>query len=88
VGFNLGHDRSAVLEAAAKASKKAAESKGRVCLIIVETPANPTNSLVDLKLMREVSDMIGSRPERRAAARGGRQYVSGTGLSAAVAAWR
>ena len=61
VGFNLGHDRSAVLEAAAQASKKAAESKGRVCLIIVETPANPTNSLVDLKLMREVSEMIGSR---------------------------
>jgi methionine-gamma-lyase len=61
VGFNLGHDRSAVLEAAAQATKKAAESKGRVCLIIVETPANPTNSLVDLKLMREVSEMIGSR---------------------------
>jgi methionine-gamma-lyase len=61
VGFNLGHDRNAVLEAAAQASKKAAESKGRVCLIIVETPANPTNSLVDLKLMREVSDMIGAR---------------------------
>jgi len=61
VGFNLGHDRSAVLEAAAQATKKAAESKGRVCLIIVETPANPTNSLVDLKLMREVSEMIGLR---------------------------
>jgi methionine-gamma-lyase len=61
VGFNLGHDRNAVLEAAASASKKAAESKGRVCLIIVETPANPTNSLVDLKLMREVSEMIGAR---------------------------
>jgi methionine-gamma-lyase len=61
VGFNQGHDRNAVLEAAAQASKKAAESKGRVCLIIVETPANPTNSLVDLKLMREVSEMIGSR---------------------------
>ena len=61
VGFNLGHDRHAVLEAAAQATKKAAETKGRVCLIIVETPANPTNSLVDLKLMREVSEMIGSR---------------------------
>jgi methionine-gamma-lyase len=61
VGFNQGHDRQAVLEAAAQASKKAAETKGRVCLIIVETPANPTNSLVDLKLMREVSEMIGAR---------------------------
>jgi methionine-gamma-lyase len=61
VGFNLGHDRSAVLEAADQATRKAAETKGRVCLIIVETPANPTNSLVDLKLMREVSELIGSR---------------------------
>ena len=61
VGFDQGYDRKAVLEAAAQASKKAAETKGRVCLIIVETPANPTNSLVDLKLMREVSEMIGAR---------------------------
>jgi methionine-gamma-lyase len=61
VGFNLGYDRKSVLEAAELASKRAAETKGRVCLIIVETPANPTNSLVDLKLMREVSELIGSR---------------------------
>jgi methionine-gamma-lyase len=61
VGFTLGHDREAVIEAAAQASKKAAQSGGRVCLIIVETPANPTNSLVDLKLMREISEQIGAR---------------------------
>jgi methionine-gamma-lyase len=61
VGFSAGHDRKAVIEAAELASKKAAETGGRVCLIIVETPANPTNSLVDLKLMREVSEMIGAR---------------------------
>ena len=61
VGFNAGHDRKAVLEAAAQASKRAAESGGRVCLIMVETPANPTNSLVDLKLMREISELIGTR---------------------------
>jgi methionine-gamma-lyase len=61
VGFNLGHDRKSVMEAAAQASNKAAESGGRVCLIMVETPANPTNSLVDLRLMREVSELIGSR---------------------------
>ena len=61
VGFNLGYDRQSVLEAAAQASKKAEQTKGRVCLILVETPANPTNSLVDLKLMREVSESIGSR---------------------------
>ncbi|HEY0745260.1 MAG TPA: cystathionine gamma-synthase family protein [Steroidobacteraceae bacterium] len=61
VGFNLGHDRQSVLEAAAQACKKAEQTKGRVCLILVETPANPTNSLVDLKLMREVSESIGAR---------------------------
>jgi methionine-gamma-lyase len=61
VGFNQGHDRNAVMEAAALASKKAAATNGRVCLIILETPANPTNSLVDLALMREVSELIGSR---------------------------
>ncbi len=61
VGFTLGHDRAAVMEAADVASKKAAESGGRVCLVMVETPANPTNSLVDLELMRDISLLIGKR---------------------------
>ena len=61
VGFNLGHDRAAVNEAAEQAMKKAAETGGRVCLVMVETPANPTNSLVDLALMQEISAMIGKR---------------------------
>ena len=61
VGFNLGHDRAAVSEAAERAIAKAAATGGRVCLIMVETPANPTNSLVDLKLMQEISAMIGKR---------------------------
>jgi len=61
VGFTLGHDPAAVTEAADRASKKAAESGGRVCLVMVETPANPTNSLVDLALMREVSEALGKR---------------------------
>jgi methionine-gamma-lyase len=70
VGFNQGFDRTAVLEAAEQAMKKAAASNGRVCLIMVETPANPTNSLVDLRLMREVSEMIGARQK------GGRPAVA------------
>ena len=61
VGFSAGHDRKAVTEAAEQASKLAAENGGRVCLIMVETPANPTNSLVDLKLMREISEQIGAQ---------------------------
>ncbi len=61
VSFTLGHDKSAVAEAAERACLRAAETGGRVCLIMVETPANPTNSLVDLALMRETSVQIGGR---------------------------
>ena len=61
VGFTSGHDKQAVAEAAERASKKAAESGGRVCLVLLETPANPTNSLVDLELMRDISLQIGAR---------------------------
>src|SRR3984957_1202497 len=61
VGFSEGHDRKAVTAAADEACKLAAQQGGRVCLIMVETPANPTNSLVDLKLMREISEQIGKR---------------------------
>jgi methionine-gamma-lyase len=69
VSFTEGHDRKAVTEAAARASAKAEESGGRVCMIMTETPANPTNSMVDLALMRDISEQIGSRQ------RGGRPPV-------------
>ena len=59
VSFTAGHDRDAVTEAAARARVLAREKGGRVCLIMTETPANPTNSLVDLALMREISEKIG-----------------------------
>ncbi|HTV97624.1 MAG TPA: cystathionine gamma-synthase family protein [Steroidobacteraceae bacterium] len=67
VSFTAGHDRRAVMEAAQRARARAAEKGGRVCIIMTETPANPTNSLVDLTLMREVSERIageqrGARP--------------------------
>ncbi len=61
VGFTLGHDRAAVAQAAERATAQAAEKGGRVCLIMTETPANPTNSLVDLALMRDISHEIGKR---------------------------
>ncbi len=61
VSFTQGHDRAAVTQAAERASAQAAETKGRVCLVMTETPANPTNSLVDLGLMREISEQIGAR---------------------------
>jgi methionine-gamma-lyase len=61
VSFTEGYDRGAVTEAAARASAKAKETGGRVCLIMTETPANPTNGLVDLTLMRDISEQIGKR---------------------------
>ena len=59
--FTEGHDRAAVEAAGVRASERAAQRGGRVCLVIAETPANPTNSLVDLTLLREVSEQIGAR---------------------------
>jgi len=54
VGFADGVD-----EATVRAAARAAMAKGRVSMILVETPANPTNSLVDVALMRSVADEIG-----------------------------
>jgi methionine-gamma-lyase len=61
VGFTDGCDRASVQEAATRAQALAASNGGRVALIVAETPANPTNSLVDLELLRDVSEQIGSR---------------------------
>jgi methionine-gamma-lyase len=59
VGFAHGCDPTAVNEAATQALGLAKKTGGRVCLILVETPANPTNNLVDLALLRSVSERIG-----------------------------
>jgi len=59
--------REAVMAGAKSALEKARERGGKVGLLVTETPANPTNSLVDLALWREAADWIagqqgGSRP--------------------------
>ena len=51
--------------AAADRAATAALAVGRVALIMTETPANPTNSLVDLALVAEVADDIGRRQGHR-----------------------
>jgi methionine-gamma-lyase len=33
--------------------------KGRVAMIFIETPANPTNGLVDIAMIRRIAEMIG-----------------------------
>jgi methionine-gamma-lyase len=61
VGFVDGVGEAPVHAAAAEARKK-----GRVSILLIETPSNPTNSLVDIALMRRVADEIekaqGHRP--------------------------
>ncbi len=59
VGVSDACDRDAVMSAARQALTMARETKGRVSLMVTETPANPTNSLVDLALWREVSNWLG-----------------------------
>lgn len=54
-------ERDAVMAGIEQALALAAQYGGRVGLIMTETPANPTNSLVDLRLMREASEAIGAR---------------------------
>jgi methionine-gamma-lyase len=48
-------------EASVKAAAEAAMQKGRVSVILIETPANPTNSLVDVAMIRRVADAIGEK---------------------------
>jgi methionine-gamma-lyase len=59
-GFADGLSAAVVGEAAERAM-----ARGRISVVMVETPANPTNSLVDLGLIRDVADRIGRSQEHR-----------------------
>lgn len=54
------------VEGALEAALEEARSKGRVAMIVLETPANPTNALVDIartaELARRLEDADGRRP--------------------------
>jgi methionine-gamma-lyase len=60
VGFTDGVD-AARMQAAAKE----AAAKGRVAMIMVETPANPTNGLVDLAACAAIADALGKSQGHR-----------------------
>ena len=49
-----------VSEPAVRAAAREAQDRGRVSIILIETPANPTNTLVDIRLVRQVADDIGA----------------------------
>jgi methionine-gamma-lyase len=53
VGFVDG-----VSEAAIRAAAQEARGKGRVSVMLIETPANPTNTLVDIRRLRQIADEI------------------------------
>jgi len=55
VGFVDG-----VSEAVIHAAVQEARGKGRISVVMIETPANPTNTLVDIKLLRRIADEIGT----------------------------
>lgn len=54
LGFTDGIDEAAVRLAAEDAMRN-----GRVAMIFIETPANPTNGLVDIAMVRRIAEMIG-----------------------------
>jgi methionine-gamma-lyase len=54
VGFADGLDEAAVRRAAEDAMRS-----GRVAMIFIETPANPTNGLVDIAMIRRIAELIG-----------------------------
>ena len=60
VGFGDGVD-----EAGIRAAAKEAQGKGRVSVIMIETPSNPLNTLVDIALMRTIADEIGEAQGHR-----------------------
>ena len=55
-GFGDGTD-----EASIRAAAEAAVAKGRVSVVLVESPSNPLNTLVDIALVRRIADEIGER---------------------------
>ncbi len=57
----IGCDRETLLNAAKQALALARQHGGKVGLMMTETPANPTNVLVDLSLWREVSEWLGTQ---------------------------
>lgn len=58
VGFGDGVD-----EAGVRAAAEEARARGRVSVIMIETPSNPLNTLVDIALVRRVADEIGAQQD-------------------------
>jgi len=60
VGFSNG-----VSEAAIRSALEAGQKAGRVSIILIETPSNPTNTLVDIALVRRLANELGRMQDHR-----------------------
>ncbi|MBF9233460.1 cystathionine gamma-synthase family protein [Microvirga alba] len=60
VGFADGVDGVGM-----RAAAKEAQGKGRVSIIMIETPSNPLNTLVDVALIRKIAEEIGAAQGHR-----------------------
>jgi methionine-gamma-lyase len=58
--LNNGLDEKSMLDSLRNASKK-----GRVAMVFIESPANPTNSLVDIEALNRILDIIKSETGHR-----------------------
>ena len=56
--FPAGATREAIEGVLTKAKAQAAESGGKVAMIYLESPANPTNALVDVEAVRDARDSV------------------------------
>jgi methionine-gamma-lyase len=61
IGFADGLSGRAVRQAARTALSVARKAKGRVSVIMIETPSNPLNTLVDVALVRNVAEEIAAQ---------------------------
>lgn len=59
VGYNASHTKEEIISLV-KSTGKA----DKLAMIYLETPANPTNSLIDISMCREIADLFG-RDDRR-----------------------
>jgi len=64
-GFSDGVDEAAMRAAAEAAMAKATAGGGRVSVILIETPSNPINTLIDIALTRRIAEEIESRQGHR-----------------------
>ncbi len=65
MGMHAAGFADGVDEASIRAAADEARAKGRVSVVMIETPSNPLNTLVDVALVRRIADEIGEKQGHR-----------------------